>query len=47
MSLTLRQSAILELRKETNTHRQFTLKEIGNLFDVTKERIRQIEGKAN
>jgi RNA polymerase primary sigma factor len=44
-SLTEKEKDILELRFGLNGHREMSLKEIGNRFNLTKERIRQIEKK--
>ncbi|NLM05780.1 MAG: RNA polymerase sigma factor RpoD [Tissierellia bacterium] len=45
-SLTLREQKVLRLRFGLNDGRQRTLEEVGKEFDVTRERIRQIEAKA-
>lgn len=45
-SLTPREQKVLELRFGLNDGRSRTLEEVGNVFDVTRERIRQIEAKA-
>jgi len=45
-SLTLREVKILELRFGLNGEEQHTLGEIGKLFGVTRERIRQLQAKA-
>lgn len=45
-TLTPREARILRLRFGLDYNRTYTLEEIGNMFDLTRERIRQIEGKA-
>ncbi len=45
-SLTERERNILELRFGLNKDRSYTLEEVGALYSLTRERIRQIEGKA-
>ena len=45
-SLTYRERRVLELRFGLEDGRSRTLMEVGSEFDVTRERIRQIEGKA-
>lgn len=45
-SLTPREQKVLELRFGLNDGRPRTLEEVGKVFDVTRERIRQIEAKA-
>jgi RNA polymerase sigma factor (sigma-70 family) len=45
-SLTPRESKILRLRYGINYDTEYTLEQIGSMFDCTKERIRQIEAKA-
>ena len=45
-SLTEREQKVLRLRFGMNDGRARTLEEVGNEFDVTRERIRQIEAKA-
>lgn len=45
-NLTDRERQVLELRFGLKDGRPRTLEEVGNNFDVTRERIRQIEGKA-
>jgi RNA polymerase primary sigma factor len=45
-SLSQRERKVLELRFGIDTDRSRTLDEIGRIFNVTRERIRQIEGKA-
>lgn len=45
-TLTDRESEILRLRFGFNENDELTLEEIGSRFDVTRERIRQIESKA-
>ena len=44
--LTERERQVLELRFGLKDGRTRTLEEVGRYFDVTRERIRQIEGKA-
>ena len=44
--LTDRERQVLELRFGLKDGRPRTLEEVGKYFDVTRERIRQIEGKA-
>lgn len=45
-SLTERERDILELRFGVNKERSYTLEEVGGMYNLTRERIRQIEGKA-
>lgn len=45
-SLTVREEKVLKLRFGIDQKRCYTLEEVGQVFDVTRERIRQIEGKA-
>ncbi len=45
-TLSTKESRILELRFGLNNHKPLSLKEIGEKFNLTKERIRQIEKKA-
>lgn len=45
-SLTDRERQVLELRFGLKDGKTRTLEEVGKYFDVTRERIRQIEGKA-
>ena len=45
-SLTPREQKVIELRIGLNGERSNTLKEVGIIFKVTRERIRQIEAKA-
>ena len=45
-SLTPREERILRMRFGIGTNTDHTLGEIGQLFSVTRERIRQIEAKA-
>lgn len=45
-SLTEKEAKILRLRFGLNGNRPMSLKEIGDIFSLTKERIRQIEKKA-
>ena len=44
--LTDRERQVLELRFGLKDGKTRTLEEVGKYFDVTRERIRQIEGKA-
>ncbi len=44
--LTTREANILRMRFGIDTNSDHTLKEVGKQFDVTRERIRQIEAKA-
>ena len=44
--LTPREERILRMRFGIGTDRDHTLEEVGRLFNVTRERIRQIEAKA-
>ena len=44
--LTTKEQRILELRYGLNDGRERTLEEIGEYFDITRERVRQIERKA-
>ena len=44
--MTDRERQVLELRFGLKDGRPRTLEEVGKYFDVTRERIRQIEGKA-
>ena len=44
--LTLKEQEVLRFRYGLDDGRQRTLEEVGNLFGVTRERIRQIEAKA-
>ena len=44
--LTERERQVLELRFGLKDGKTRTLEEVGRYFDVTRERIRQIEGKA-
>lgn len=44
--LTDRESKVLKMRFGLGGEREHTLEEVGNLFKVTRERIRQIESKA-
>ena len=45
-TLTDREKKVLELRFGINDGRARTLEEVGQIFGVTRERIRQIEAKA-
>lgn len=45
-SLSERERNILELRFGLNRERSYTLEEVGRMYSLTRERIRQIEGKA-
>ena len=45
-SITPKQKKVLCLRFGIGVTQEYTLEEIGVVFDVTRERIRQIEGKA-
>lgn len=45
-TLTPREALILRLRYGLNQDRAYTLEEVGQKFGLTRERIRQIEGKA-
>ena len=45
-TLTEREQKVLKLRFGLEDGRARTLEEVGNEFDVTRERIRQIEAKA-
>ena len=45
-SLSPREEKILRMRFGIGENKQYTLEEIGNVFSVTRERIRQIEKKA-
>ena len=44
--MTEREQKVLRLRFEMDDERARTLEEVGKVFDVTRERIRQIEAKA-
>ena len=45
-TLTPREESVLKLRFGLEDGRQRTLEEVGKIFDITRERIRQIEAKA-
>jgi RNA polymerase primary sigma factor len=45
-SLTPREERVIRMRFGIGTNTDFTLEEVGKLFLVTRERIRQIEAKA-
>jgi RNA polymerase primary sigma factor len=45
-TLTPREARILRLRFGLQNGRSYTLEEVGQKFGLTRERIRQIEGKA-
>jgi RNA polymerase primary sigma factor len=45
-SLSPREAKVLRMRFGIDTLREHTLEEVGNRFDVSRERIRQIESKA-
>ncbi len=45
-TLTPREEKVLKMRFGIGEDREFTLEEVGTYFNVTRERIRQIEGKA-
>ena len=45
-TLDKREADILRMRFGVNCDRAYTLEEIGNHYDLSKERIRQIESKA-
>lgn len=45
-TLSRREAEILRLRFGLDDGRVYTLEEVGEKFDLTRERIRQIEGKA-
>ncbi len=44
--LTAREAKVLRMRFGINMNTDHTLEEVGKQFDVTRERIRQIEAKA-
>ena len=44
--LSERERKVLELRFGLNNNKEHTLQEVSHQFDVTRERIRQIEAKA-
>jgi RNA polymerase primary sigma factor len=46
LTLTLRERQVLQLRFGLEDGRSRTLEEVGKVFNVTRERIRQIEAKA-
>jgi RNA polymerase primary sigma factor len=45
-TLTPREARILRLRFGLHNGRSYTLEEVGKKFGLTRERIRQIEGRA-
>ena len=45
-TLTPREEKVLKMRFGIGEEREFTLEEVGTYFEVTRERVRQIEGKA-
>ena len=45
-TLTPREESVLKLRFGLEDGRPRTLEEVGKVFDITRERIRQIEAKA-
>jgi RNA polymerase sigma factor (sigma-70 family) len=45
-SLNTRQKEVLELRYGLNFNASLTLEQVGSIFEVTRERIRQVEAKA-
>jgi len=45
-TLTPREEQVLKMRFGIGEEREFTLEEVGKYFNVTRERIRQVEGKA-
>ena len=45
-SLTAREAKVLRMRFGIGMNNDHTLEEVGKQFDVTRERIRQIEAKA-
>jgi RNA polymerase primary sigma factor len=45
-SLTPREAKVLRMRFGIDMNSEYTLEEVGKQFDVTRERIRQIEAKA-
>ncbi len=44
--LTPREKTILKLRFGIDTEREYSLEEVGKLYNITRERVRQIEAKA-
>lgn len=46
LGLTAREQRVLELRYGLRGHRAYTLKEVGKIFGLTRERVRQIEKEA-
>ena len=44
--MTPREEKVLKMRFGIGEEREFTLEEVGTYFEVTRERVRQIEGKA-
>jgi RNA polymerase primary sigma factor len=45
-TLELREAEIIRLRFGLNGETPKTLEEVGNIFNITRERVRQIEAKA-
>ena len=44
--MTPREEKVRKMRFGIGEEREFTLEEVGKYFNVTRERVRQIEGKA-